>query len=68
MKAKIYLGNGRHVAAIATPVKDAHNKGGLFECRPLDKRFKRTFTAHDSSIWKWSHDEVRNGVLHVSAE
>lgn len=58
MKAIIYLGKGQFRTTVATPVADPHNKGGVYQLPEGEK-------AYDSAVWKWSHDEIRDGVLHV---
>ena len=58
MKASIYLGNGKFKTAKAKPIADPHNRGGVYQLPDGSK-------AYDSAIWKWSDDEIRDGVLHV---
>ena len=57
MKASIYLGNGRFKVVTAKPFPS--KLGGVYI---LPDRTK----AYDPSVWKWSHDEIKDGVLHVS--
>lgn len=58
MKASIYTGKGKFKSATAKLIPDPHNRGGVYLLSDGSK-------AYDSAIWKWSHDEIRDGVLHV---